>query len=176
MAKITFSKLGLKKNEPIKTITFNDIEIEVKQYLPTKDKLTLIGNVLSNAANASENKFANPIHVDVFSMIEIISFYTNITFTDKQKEDPAALFDLLEENGLTSAVVAAIPEVEYNFLIDTIGETIESFYAHYNSALGIIEQIAADYSAIDVDADNLQQKIADPNNLTFLKDVMTKLG
>ena len=40
MAKIAFSKLEIKKvNNEVKNIQFNDIEIEVKQYLPIQDKL-----------------------------------------------------------------------------------------------------------------------------------------
>jgi hypothetical protein len=49
MAKVTFTKLALKKKEEVKNIKINDIDIEVKQYLPVNDKLDLIARVISGA-------------------------------------------------------------------------------------------------------------------------------
>ena len=45
-----------------------------------------------------------------------------------------------------------------------------------NSVYGIMENIANDYSEVGAQAEDIQKKIADPNNLTLLKDVMSKLG
>ena len=42
MAKLAFSKLGLKVNNEITNIHFNDQVIEVKQYISVNDKLKLI--------------------------------------------------------------------------------------------------------------------------------------
>jgi len=36
----------------------------------------------------------------------IVYFYTNLNFTDKQKEDPAKLYDQMESNGLITEVIA----------------------------------------------------------------------
>ena len=174
MAKVSFTKLGLKKKEEIKNITINDQVIEVKQYLPISDKINIITNVIENSAD--DNNFANPVKVEVFANLEIMYAYTNISFTDKQKEDPTKLYDLLEENGIIAEVIAAIPENEYALLLGWIDETIEAFYTYRNSVMGIMEQISADYSNLSLDATEIQQKLADPQNLEFLKNVMTKLG
>ena len=174
MAKVSFTKLGLKKKEEIKNITINDQIIEVKQYLPISDKINIITNVIENSAD--DNNFANPVKVEVFANLEIMYAYTNISFTDKQKEDPTKLYDLLEENGIIAEVIAAIPENEYALLLGWIDETIEAFYTYRNSIMGIMEQISADYSNLSLDATEIQQKLADPQNLELLKSVMTKLG
>ena len=174
MAKVSFTKLGLKKKEEIKNITINDQVIEVKQYLPISDKINIITNVIENSAD--DNNFANPVKVEVFANLEIMYAYTNISFTDKQKEDPTKLYDLLEENGIIAEVIAAIPENEYALLLGWIDETIEAFYTYRNSVMGIMEQISADYSNLSLDATEIQQKLADPQNLELLKSVMTKLG
>ena len=174
MAKVSFTKLGLKKKEEIKNITINDQVIEVKQYLPINDKINIITNVIENSAD--DNNFANPVKVEVFANLEIMYAYTNISFTDKQKEDPTKLYDLLEENGIIAEVIAAIPENEYALLLGWIDETIEAFYTYRNSVMGIMEQISADYSNLSLDATEIQQKLADPQNLELLKNVMTKLG
>ena len=173
MAKVSFTKLGLKKKEEIKNITINDQVIEVKQYLPISDKINIITNVIENSAD--DNNFANPVKVEVFANLEIMYAYTNISFTDKQKGDPTKLYDLLEENGIIAEVIAAIPENEYALLLGWIDETIEAFYTYRNSVMGIMEQISEDYSNLSLDATEIQQKLADPQNLELLKSIMTKL-
>ena len=148
--------------------------VEVKQYLPISDKINIITNVIEKSAD--DNNFANPVKVEVFANLEIMYAYTNISFTDKQKENPTKLYDLLEENGIIAEVIAAIPENEYALLLGWIDETIEAFYTYRNSVMGIMEQISADYSNLSLDATEIQQKLADPQNLELLKNVMTKLG
>jgi hypothetical protein len=42
--------------------------------------------------------------------------------------------------------------------------------------MGILSHIASDYSAIEMDASKIQQMLADPESLTLLKEVVSKLG
>ena len=175
MAKVAFSKLGIKKvNDKVKNITFNDIEIEVKQYLPIQDKLIIIGNAINNAAD--NNRFANPIKIDMYLALEIIMAYTDISFTDKQKEDMTKLYDLFVSSGLLNEIYAAIPEDELNMLHYNSVRIAESMYNQMNSAYGIMENIANDYSGLEFDATKIQETLKDENTLPFLKDVMNKLG
>lgn len=174
MAKVSFTKLGLKVNQDIKNIEYNEQIIEVKQYLPINDKFEIISNVLNNAHD--ENNFSNPVKIDLYMTLEILYAYTNINFTDKQKEDPAKLYDLVAGSGLATAVLAAIPEEEYNTISMGVYRTIESVYAYRHSALGILESISTDYSNLNFDASEIQSKLADPENLELLKSIMTKLG
>lgn len=174
MAKLSFTKLGLKPNNEIVNIPFGEQIIEVKQYLPVEEKLDLISRVLELSHDS--NNFSNPVKVDVYTMLEIIDKYTNITFTDKQKENPTKLYDLIIGNGLAAAVVNAIPVAEYEVLTDAINRTIKSVYKYQNSVLGILDSITTDYSNLNLDADEIRKKIGDPENLALLKDIMTKLG
>ena len=175
MAKIAFTKLGLKKKDEVKTVNINNNVIEVKQYLPINDKLALISRVI-NLSHDSSNNFANPVQVEVIGTIEIIMAYTNLSFTEKQKEDYAKLYDLLEENGITKDLISAIPEDEYAFLIDGINDSIEAVYKYQNSVLGILDSVAQDYSNLEFDASKIQQELADPQNLELLKGIMSRLG
>ena len=173
MAKVPFSRLNLKKIDKVQVVTINGLEVEVKQYLPVAEKLELIANVLNNSAD--DNNFANPVKTYVLSHLEIIYAYTNLSFTDKQKEDPAKLYDILETNGIIDSIILAIPPSEYDNLIEDITSTIDSYYKYKNSALGILEAATTDYKNLDLEASDIQKKIADPDNLTLLKDVITKL-
>lgn len=174
MAKPTFAKMGLKAQNDIKTITIGEQEIEVKQYLPIQKKLDLISNVANFSADA--NNFANPVKIDVFFSLEVMYHYTNITFTDKQKEDFIKTFDLLKENGVLDKVRDAIPSEEYYSLYDDTLNCISEIYKYRNSVLGIMDTIRTDYNEVGSDLDEFLKQMGDEKNMEFLKTVVTKLG
>ena len=174
MAKISFTKLKLTKKNEVQTLKYNDEIIEVKQYLPIQDKLALISRVINYAAD--EYNFANCVKLDLFLSLEIMYCYTNINFTEKQKEDPVKLYDLLESNGIFNEIIQLIPAEEYSFLLESIDECIKSVYEYVNSARGIMESIAEDYQEVGKDAAEIEGKIRNPENLKLLRDVLTKLG
>ena len=174
MAKVSFTKLGLKKNEEVGILHINEQDIEVKQYLSINEKLELISSVINSAAD--ENNFSNPVKENVFLTLEILYHYTNINFTDKQKEDPVKLYDLVVSSGLVNKVTDLIPEEELDEVINGVAQSVKAIYAYRNSVLGILESISQDYSALNLDATEIQQKLADPDNMALLKQVLTKLG
>lgn len=174
MAKVSLTKLGLKVNQDVKNIEFNEQIIEVKQYLPVNDKLELISNVINLAHD--ENNFSNPVKVSVFTTLEIMYAYTNINFTEKQKEDPTKLYDMLISSGLVCEVINAIPEAEYHEVICGIEDSINAIYTYRNSIMGILDTVGQDYSNLNFDATEIQKKIGDPENMELLKQVLTKLG
>ena len=175
MAKLAFSKLGLKINNQVININHNEQIIEVKQYISVNDKLKLINDVINNSYD-EQNNFANPVKMKVYTGIGVIEYYTNINFTDKQKEDIVKLYDSFESNNLLNQIINAIPTQEYNDLIDSIDKTIKAYYAHRDSVLGILETIKTDYSDLNLDATEIQSKLADPENMELLKSILSKLG
>lgn len=174
MAKVSLTKLGLKVNQDIKQIEFNGQIIEVKQYLPVNEKLELISDVIN--LSADDNNFANPVKVSVFTALAIIEYYTNINFTEKQKEDPAKIYDSFISNGIMQTIVETIPEIEYNTILCGIKESTEAVYNYRNSVMGILDVVAADYSNLNLDALAIKENLADANNLKLVKDVLSRLG
>lgn len=174
MAKVSFTKLGLAPNKAIKNIVYHEQIIDVKQYLPVNDKLGLISTIINRSVD--DNNFANPVRVSVFAVIEIIKAYTNITFTEKQMEDPCKLYDLIVGNGLSTQILEAIPAEELKELLTGIDDSVNAFYNYRNSVMGVLDAVQADYSNMNLEATALQSAIADPDNLTLLKNVVTKLG
>ena len=174
MAKVSFAKLGLVKNQEAKNVEWGEYSIEVKQYLPINEKLNLISNVI-NAAH-DENNYSNPVKVDVYTALEIMYAYTNINFTDKQKEDVTKLYDLIVSSGLYAKVLEVIPSNEHCNLLNAIKKSIDAIYAYQNSVMGILDTISTDYSNLDLDASEIQKKIGDPENMELLRNILTKLG
>ena len=174
MAKLAFSKLGLKNNNQVVNINYNEQTIEIKQYISVNDKLKLISNIINNTVD--EHNFCNPVKVKVYLLIGIIENYTNISFTEKQKEDIVKLYDLIQSNSLFDKILEAIPAEEFNDLLNSTWDSIDAIYTYNNSAMGILDNIGRDYKDIEFDAEAIQAKLANGENVEFLKDVLAKLG
>lgn len=176
MAKIAYSKLGLNKivNKEPSIIEFNDQQVEVAQYLPIEKKLDLISDIINSSLD--DNTYYNPCRIEIFMLTKIIETYTNLTITDKQKEDIFKFYDQLVASGFAEKVLDSIPAVDYNFIHRSVTKTIKNIYQQKNSALGILESISTDYSNLNLDASEIQSKLADPENLDLLRAVLTKLG
>lgn len=174
MAKVSFAKLGLAKNQEVKNVEWGEYMIEVKQYLPINEKLNLISHVINFAHD--ENNYSNPVKVDVYTALEIMYAYTNINFTDKQKEDVTKLYDLIVSSGLYAKVLEAIPSNEHCNLLNAIKKSVDAIYAYQNSVMGILDTISSDYSNLNLNAGEIQKKLSDPNNMELLRDILAKLG
>ena len=173
--KVGLTKLGLKKNTNFISLEWNGQVIEIKEYLPIENKADVIDNIVNKSLD--DNNFANPIQLWINTVLEIMYAYTNINFTDKQKEDKYNLFDLLISSGLWDAVETKLIETkELNIIKNTSKAMIDEIYKYKVSALGILDAVSQDYSNVSFDAENIQKNLADPDNLTLLKDIVTKLG
>ena len=175
MAKVPFSKLNCKINTNEIPVQIGEETIAVKQYLPVQEKLALIGRVIEQAHDQDQN-FANPLKVGVFRCLEMVYAYTDISFTAKQKEDPAKLYDQLCSSGVLSRIWSKIPDGEREEVLYGINETIEAYYKYRNSVFGILDTINQDYKDLNFDTSEIQKNISDPENLKLLKDLLTKMG
>ena len=139
MAKVTFASLKLKTKEEVKTITINEKEIEIKQYLPAVDKNSILESTI---AEADGGTILNTFAVDIYFHLFMIFKYTNLSFTDAQKADLLKLYDILETNGVIEQIIKEIPEVEYNTLYDNLEGMLKLYNEYRNSAKALVEQFA----------------------------------
>ena len=128
MAKVSFTNLKLKPNTNTSEVIYNDQKIEVLNYLPIENKIDLVDITMQKAQQA-DGIFDN-ILLEIYFNLNIMYLYTNINFTEKQREDEMKLYNLLESNGIIDQVISAIPEDEYasivNFLEERINDKIEA--------------------------------------------------
>ena len=179
MAKVAFSKLEVKPNgcatSPFYLNTKGEkVHYHVKHYLPVQEKMDMITNIINQSID--DNGYYNPMRVKIYTVLEMTYAYTDLSFTEKQKENPFKLYDLLVGNGIFKDIVNCIYEDDWVEIQETIMKVIDNIYKYKNSAMGIMENITNDYSNLNLDATAIQQAIGDPDNLTLLKDIMTKLG
>ena len=174
MAKIAYGKLGLVKNTEVKEFVWNNQKIEVIQYLPIDQKTQMFERILQNSID--DNGYYNITKINFWIDLEVVFTYTNITFTDKQKEDLFKLYDIMKGTKFLKTVKDNMDTEELAEIIETIWDTIKNLYQYHNSALGIMQAISTDYSNLNLEASEIQEKLADKDNLSLLKDVITKLG
>lgn len=175
MAKLAFTKLGLKIPNDINTLIINEQTIEVKNYLPIQDKLEIMTNAMTLENTYNNNRFLNFPMLKMFIDLEFIYAYTNINFTEKQKEDFVKTYDLLKSNDVINKIIGLVEDEYYYILNETI-ESAEAAYDYTNSIYGILDSLQTDYSNLNLNAADIQQKLADPENMDLLKQVLTKLG
>ena len=140
MTKVSFSNMKLKNETASKKVKIEDTDIsfEVLQYLPIADKYDLIEITLQKSLL---NGVYNPLLIEMYFNLHLVYLYTNINFTDKQKEDEKALYDKLQVNKIIDYVVAAIPEDEYNDLYELILDTIKVYSKNMNSFRGVLTEL-----------------------------------
>ena len=141
MAKVSYSSLKLKLNNNVKTFNFNGSEIEVLQYLAVEDKYDLVMITLQNSL---EDGIYNPVKMDLFFHLYLVYLYTNISFTDKQKEDPYKIFNMLKSNGLLDLVLSNINEEEYTTLFKFLEEVSKVKTEYNRSAIGLLQSVIHD--------------------------------
>ena len=94
--------------------------------------------------NSEEGGTYNPVKVDMFFHLYTIYIYTNISFTEKQKENPNKLYDSLKSSGLMDEVLKMIPEEEYKMLYDYLEELITIKTKRNRSVVSLIESVISD--------------------------------
>lgn len=179
MAKVPFSKLQAKiDGEVIKNFYYNlageEVYYEVKRYLPFKEKFELVSNIINKSID--DNGFYNPMRVKFNMVLEIVYAYTNLSFTEKMKEDPFKLYDILVSTGIFDNIVNVICDKDWEEIQDNVWSTIDNIYQYNNSFMGLLDTLKTDYNNLNLDAMEIQNSLANPENLALLKDVLVKLG
>ena len=144
MAKVSYANMKLKINESVKEVQLGETKIEVKQYLPVEEKYSFLNIVLQNSL---ENDIYHPVKVDMYFHLYLVYLYTNINFTDKQKEDESKLFDALLTNGIIDGVITTMPEAEYNMLVNLLNQMIEKNEKYKTTFAGMVGKFINDLPA-----------------------------
>lgn len=179
MAKVPFSKLQACVDGGASRCSYynkagEEIYYEVKHYLPFAEKLALVERIVNQSVDA--NGFYSPMRVKLYIVLEVVYAYTNLSFTEKMKEDPFKLYDILVSSGIFAEIVDCIREKDWSEIQENVWATIKNIYDYRNSAMGILDVISADYSNVDLDLTALQDKMDDPETLGLLKEIVPLLG
>ena len=139
MAKFKDMNLNINKSLKVIKVGKGGIDVAVKQYLPAVDKNAILEIAMQQA---DQGTILNTFMLDAIFHTYLVIKYTDIQFDEYDKEDIMALYDVLESQGIISAVIAAIPKEEYEPLRNYLLEMVDSYLTYRNSARALVEQFA----------------------------------
>ena len=138
---ISYANMKLKPVTTTHKFEWNGNEIEVLDYLPIEDKYDLIMITLQKSL---EDGYYNPIKIDEFFHLHLIYMYTNINFTEKQKEDEHKLYDSLKSNGLIDVFIEQMNEFDYSELFNMLDDTKRELTEYKRSTSALIQSMIVD--------------------------------
>lgn len=133
--KVSYTNMKLKVNTQVNTFEFGGQKIDVLKYLPARDKYDLLMVTLQKA---TEQGAYNDFLVGMYFELNLVYMYTNISFTEKQREDEFKLYDTLKSNGFFEVFFKALDEDEYNELfmsLDALKEDSMKYRMSMSSVL-----------------------------------------
>ena len=143
---MNFQDLKLQNNNQISTFTFRDSsgedhEIQVKHAIPITEVHDLIQVALQKS---KEDDIFNEVYLDVFFHLNIVYEYTNIQFSDEDREDEFKLYDLLDENDIIDKVISTLPDGVYQNLKELLTTEMNRQLAYKNTAAAVIRNFIQD--------------------------------
>lgn len=132
-----FNELDLKLNTKERVLNFKGKEIKVKQYLSIEQKINLIQIALQQAYD--EGVYNDGLLTAYFH-VYVVMFYTDLEFTDEEKQNVLSLFDLMESEGFISSVIELIPKDEFSELVEILNVQQTNNVVYKQSAAYLIGQ------------------------------------
>lgn len=136
MAKLSLNKLNLNKKQDIKIVSFEGNEIEVAQYLDIASKSGLINAAVRGSVI---DGIVDEILLDAYLHLFIVERYTNISFTQKQKENLLETFDLLDSNKFFNVIIEGMAENEYEYIFTMAKRLMNSLNEYNKNVVSIFQ-------------------------------------
>lgn len=139
---MNYKDLGLRLNTDTYFIDVQGNRINIKKYLPINDKKDLIEITLQKAEQTDGTY--NEILIDMYFNLYLVYLYSDIVFSDEDREDEMRLYDELESSGLLERIVDKIPDSEYNILIKYLEDMEKSSLSYKHSAAAMVQKLIVD--------------------------------
>jgi hypothetical protein len=94
-----------------------------------------------------ENGAYNEFKLNLYFELNLVYMYTNISFTERQREDEFKLYDTLKSNGFFEPFFQAMNEEEYNELFAQLNTIKDASSANRMSMGAVISQLINDLPA-----------------------------
>lgn len=139
--KASYANMKLKLNTEVETFDFCGQNIEVLKYLPAQDKYDLLMVTLQKSF---EDGIYNEFKLDLYFQLNLVYMYTNISFTEKQREDELKIYDNLKSNGFFEKFFSVLNEEEYEELFALLNTMKENNIKQRSSVGEIINRLIDD--------------------------------
>jgi hypothetical protein len=123
------------------TVLIPETDIEVNQYISIEDKNSIITMALQNS---EDDTVYNECKLKMYFELYIAYMYSNIEFTEDDKDDPVKTYDILASNGIIQDIITALPQVEYIELCNMLAVTKENKMKYKNSLASLLNHFIFD--------------------------------
>lgn len=141
---VKFSDLNINIEEKITSFNFNGKTVQVRSYIPIRDKYDL---VMVTLQKSKEEGLYNPIKIDMFFHLHLIYMYTDIRFSDEDRKNEEVLYDKLVDSGFMNEFLSYMNEEEYNLLSSYVQSLVKDNLKYRNSAAAVIQSLIQDLPA-----------------------------
>lgn len=149
---VSYANMKLKVDTTTKSVDLgNGTIVEVLKYIPIKEKYNLINTVL---LKSYDDGIYNPVKMDMYFALNLIYLYSNISFTEKQKEDEEKIYDTLQSNGVMDKIIDTIEDEEYNNIYTMLVETEDKYNEYRKTIAGMLNDFS---KQLNENADLLKQ-------------------
>lgn len=153
MAVFNYNDLKLSKSKKIKIFKWADKEIEILDYLPFEDKYDII---MITIQKSYENGIYNPMKLDMFYHLNLVYAFTNLIFSDEDRQDESKLYDELVSSGFMEAFLQHLDMKVYTEMQEDIENIIKLKTKYDLSIAGMIKTFVED---LPTNAEAIQQII-----------------
>ena len=162
--------------DTIAPITVGDITIGVKEYVPIDKMLDAIQNILSLSLNPEIGMYL-PGHVEVYRILYSFYLFTDLEFLQEEKDKPVEMYNALVIAPFYDTIRQALSKNEcYNMFNLLLEASIAKMEKYQTSAYGIFDSLKNDYNNLNLQAEDIQQKLNNKEGLELLQEVTKKLG
>ena len=140
MAIINYNDLGLTKSKEVRIFKWNNKDIEIVKYLPIDAKYDI---VMITLQEAYEEGIYNPVKLDKFFHLNLVFMYSNLVFTDEDRQDTDKLYDELKSSGFMDKFLQNINEEDYTEMLEDIDTIIKA----KSGFSGIVKKLVDDLPA-----------------------------
>ena len=133
---MNYSDLNLKVNTDYRTISIQPgKDINILNYVSIADKNDIVHIAIQNS---EENGIYNLFKLRMYFNLYIVYLYTNLEFTQEEKDDPVKLYDELCSNGIMYAILNSMNADEFSYLNDVLDETVNIKMEYRNTLASVL--------------------------------------
>ena len=175
MEKVKFSDLKseLRECEQSYTLNIGKHTIEIKEELTIQEQIEF-AEYLFNKLLSEDDKYFNKIKFEYYKVLAYYKFFTSIDISDYTDEELHEVYNIINTSGELRGLNTE--SIFFNCICREVEDMLKDYYNYRNSIYGILDVISTDYENLNLDMSTIKENMIDKDNLTLLKDVVTKLG
>ena len=175
MEKVKFSDLKseLRECEQSYILNIGKYSIEIKNEITIQEQFKC-AEYIFNKLLSEDDKYFNKIKFQYYKVLPYYIYFTSIDISDYTDEELHEIYNIINTSGELRGLHTE--NIAFNALCKQVEDMLKDYYNYKNSVYGILEAVSTDYENLNLDMSKLKENMIDENNLTLLKDVVTKLG